>query len=155
EQVVLRRDHRLPDRAAVRVVRAVRELDDRAGARQRRADRRRHEPGPRVVGGRPRTAIRLSPLLRRAAAGRRERSWRLLPHLGIAIPLSILIFFPLLCGVLAALTPRGVAPGILWIGTIVPLVYTVMMSADFDAGAGLQHIPGDKWIPALGIRYKL
>ena len=30
-----------------------------------------------------------------------------------------------------------------------------MMLVDFDAGAGLQYVTDDKWIPALGIRYKL
>src|ERR1700754_477081 len=71
------------------------------------------------------------------------------------IHLSILIFIPLVCGVLAAFTPRTAAPGILWVGTVVPLVYSIIMIVDFKAGAGLQHVTNDKWIPELGIRYKL
>ncbi len=73
----------------------------------------------------------------------------------MTINLTILIFFPLIGGVLASFTPRGAAPVILGICTVVPLVYTVMMIADFDAGAGLQHVTDDHWIRALGIRYKL
>jgi NADH-quinone oxidoreductase subunit M len=73
----------------------------------------------------------------------------------MTIHLSILIFFPLVCGALAAWTPRGLAPGLLWVGTLIPLIYTIMMIADFDPGAGLQHVTDDHWITALGIRYKL
>ncbi len=71
------------------------------------------------------------------------------------IHLSILIFFPLFCGVLSAFTPRGVAPTIMWIGTVVPLAYAVMLIADFDTAGGLQHVTDDEWISELGIRYKL
>ena len=71
------------------------------------------------------------------------------------IHLSILIFFPLFCGVLSAFTPRGVAPTIMLIGTVVPLAYAVMLIADFDTAGGLQHVTDDSWISELGIRYKL
>ena len=71
------------------------------------------------------------------------------------IHLSILIFFPLFCGVLSAFTPKGVAPTIMLIGTVVPLAYAVMLIADFDTAGGLQHITDDEWISELGIRYKL
>ena len=73
----------------------------------------------------------------------------------MSIHLSILIFFPVFCGVLSAWTPPGVAPTIMWIGTVVPLAYAVMLIADFDTAGGLQHVTDDKWIPELGIRYKL
>ncbi|HET6550045.1 MAG TPA: proton-conducting transporter membrane subunit, partial [Solirubrobacter sp.] len=73
----------------------------------------------------------------------------------MTIHLTILIFFPAFCGLLAAFAPRGLSPGILWVGTLIPLVYTVMMIADFDPGAGLQHVTDAQWIPELGIRYKL
>jgi NADH-quinone oxidoreductase subunit M len=71
------------------------------------------------------------------------------------IHLSILIFFPLFCGVLSAFTPKGVAPTIMLIGTVVPLAYAVMLIADFDTAGGLQHVTDDEWISELGIRYKL
>jgi NADH-quinone oxidoreductase subunit M len=73
----------------------------------------------------------------------------------MTIHLTILIFFPAFCGLLSAFAPRGMAAGILWVGTLIPLVYTVMMIADFDAAAGLQHVTDAEWIPQLGIRYKL
>ena len=66
------------------------------------------------------------------------------------IHLSILIFAPLLFGIFAAGLPR-----IMVLGTLVPLVYAVMMVADFDAAGGLQHVTDDAWIEALGIHYKL
>jgi NADH-quinone oxidoreductase subunit M len=72
----------------------------------------------------------------------------------MTIHLSILVFFPALCGLLAAFSPRG-APAILWIGTIVPLFYAIAMVADFDPAGGLQHVTDDEWIAQLGIRYKL
>jgi NADH-quinone oxidoreductase subunit M len=73
----------------------------------------------------------------------------------MTIHLTILIFFPLLLGVIAAWTPRSLAPGILLIGTAIPLVYTIYMVIDFDSAAGLQHVTDDAWIKELGIRYKL
>ena len=36
-----------------------------------------------------------------------------------------------------------------------PLVYAIMMIADFDTAGGLQHVTDDAWISELGIRYKL
>lgn len=73
----------------------------------------------------------------------------------MTIHLSILVFFPLLAGLLAAFSPGSLAPRILLIGTVIPLVYTIYMITDFDAGAGLQHVTDDAWITDLGIRYKL
>jgi NADH-quinone oxidoreductase subunit M len=72
------------------------------------------------------------------------------------INLTILVFWPVAFGLLAALAPRGAAGFTLLIGTLIPLVYAVMLVADFDTSvAGLQHVTDDKWIPELGIRYKL
>jgi NADH-quinone oxidoreductase subunit M len=74
----------------------------------------------------------------------------------MSIHLSILVFWPLLFGLLSAFAPRGAVGFTLLIGTLIPLVYAVMLVADFDTGvAGLQHVTDDKWIPELGIRYKL
>ncbi|HWK28641.1 MAG TPA: NADH-quinone oxidoreductase subunit M [Solirubrobacter sp.] len=69
----------------------------------------------------------------------------------MTLHLTILVFFPAVCGLLAAFNPR-------WVGLIaafVPLAYAVAMVADFDVAGGLQFVTDDKWIPALGIRYKL
>ena len=67
------------------------------------------------------------------------------------IHLTILVFFPAVCGLLAAFNPRVIG----LIATLIPLVYAVMMVADFDTAGGLQHVTDDAWIQELGIRYKL
>jgi NADH-quinone oxidoreductase subunit M len=74
----------------------------------------------------------------------------------MTVHLTILVFWPLLFGVLSAFAPRGAVGFTLLVGTLIPLAYAVMLVADFDTGvAGLQHVTDDKWIPELGIRYKL
>jgi NADH-quinone oxidoreductase subunit M len=74
----------------------------------------------------------------------------------VTIHLSILLFFPLVLGTVAALAPQGWAGVTLLIGTLVSLVYAVLLLFDFDAGAdGLQYLTDDKWIPDLGVRYTL
>ena len=41
-------------------------------------------------------------------------------------------------------------------GTLVTLVYAVLLLFDFDTGAaGLQYVTDDAWIPDLGVRYTL
>jgi NADH-quinone oxidoreductase subunit M len=67
------------------------------------------------------------------------------------IHLTILVFFPVVCGLLSAFNPRIIG----LIATLIPLVYAVMMVADFDTAGGLQHVTDDAWISELGIRYKL
>jgi len=74
----------------------------------------------------------------------------------MTIHLTILVFWPLAFGLLSAAAPRGAAGFTMLIGALIPLVYTVIMVADFHtASVGLQHVTNDKWIPQLGIRYKL
>ncbi|HEY6694792.1 MAG TPA: NADH-quinone oxidoreductase subunit M [Solirubrobacteraceae bacterium] len=74
----------------------------------------------------------------------------------MTIHLSILIFWPLLLALLAGLSPRGIAPVIALLGSLVPLGYAVLLLIDFDPSArGLQYVTDDKWIPDLGIRYSL
>src|SRR4029079_7141728 len=156
QQVVLRRDHRLPRRAPRRLARPLLPRRGRAGARAGRARRRRKRYRARAVGGGARRADRLPALLRRPAAGRPHRPRRLLPGLRMSINLSILVFWPLGFGLLSLFAPRGAAGFTLLIGTLVPLVYAVLLVTDFDTGvAGLQHVTNDKWIPELGIRYKI
>jgi len=74
----------------------------------------------------------------------------------MTIHLSILIFWPLVFGVLGAFVPRRAAPVFAFVGAIVPLAYAVLMVLDFEAGArGLQYLTDDEWIPDLGIHYRL
>ena len=69
----------------------------------------------------------------------------------MTLHLTILVFFPLVCGLLSAFNPRVIG----LIATLVPLVYAVMLLTEFDAAGGLQFVTDDTWIADLGIRYKL
>jgi NADH-quinone oxidoreductase subunit M len=75
--------------------------------------------------------------------------------------LSILIFLPLLGGVIAALWPRGGDDGGWRAGYVSLLFATVTLGisigliADFDSKAGLQHVTDFTWISQLGIHYKI
>jgi NADH-quinone oxidoreductase subunit M len=75
----------------------------------------------------------------------------------VTIHLSILVFVPLVFGLLAALAPARLSPVLLLGGTAVTLVYAVLLLFDFDTGAaqGLQYVTDDAWIPDLGVRYTL
>ena len=68
------------------------------------------------------------------------------------IHLSILVFFPVVCGLLGAFSRAASSASS---RRSIPLVYAVMLVADFDTAGGLQHVTDDAWIPELGIRYKL
>jgi NADH-quinone oxidoreductase subunit M len=84
--------------------------------------------------------------------------------------LSILIFLPLLGGVIATLVPRASEDGGLRAGfvsllfSVVTLGITIGLIADFDSGllnvtqaspSNLQHVTDITWISQLGIHYKL
>jgi NADH-quinone oxidoreductase subunit M len=74
----------------------------------------------------------------------------------VTIHLSIILFLPLLAGIVGALLPRGMARWAGLAGTVAVLAYVVVLLADFDSGAeGLQYVTDDEWIPELGIRYQL
>ncbi len=74
----------------------------------------------------------------------------------MTLHLSFLVFAPVVFGVLCLFAPRDVVGFVALVGTIVSLAYAILLVADFDAGvAGLQHVTDDKWIPELGIRFKL
>jgi NADH-quinone oxidoreductase subunit M len=75
----------------------------------------------------------------------------------MTIHLTILLFWPLALTLLGALiAPGRSAVAFALVGTIVPLVYAVIMLFDYDTvRGGLQYVTDDSWIPQLGIRYKL
>jgi NADH-quinone oxidoreductase subunit M len=75
----------------------------------------------------------------------------------MTIHLTILLFWPVALAVLGALiAPGRSAVAFALVGTIVPLVYAVIMLFDYDtARGGLQYVTDDAWIRELGIRYKL
>ena len=73
----------------------------------------------------------------------------------MTIHLSIVIFLPLACGLIAAFLPRGLARWIVLAGSVAVLGYWVAMVLDFPAGGGLEYVTQDKWIDELGVSYAL
>ncbi len=73
----------------------------------------------------------------------------------MTIHLSILLWLPAATGVLALLLPRNAGRAVALLGAVAALGYAITLVADFDKGAGLQHVTDDMWIEALGIHYKL
>ena len=73
----------------------------------------------------------------------------------MTIHLSIILFLPLIAGLVGALLPRGMARWAALAGSAAVLAYMIVVLADFDRGAGLQYVTNDEWIPQLGIRYQL
>jgi NADH-quinone oxidoreductase subunit M len=70
--------------------------------------------------------------------------------------LSIPLFLPLATGLVAAFLPARVARWLVVAGTVAVLAYVIVLLAGFDRGsAGLQYVTDDRWIPELGIRYRL
>jgi NADH-quinone oxidoreductase subunit M len=70
--------------------------------------------------------------------------------------LSVLLWTPLITGVLILLLPRPVARWLAVAGSVLALGLAIGLAADFDSGtAGLQHVIDESWIPDLGVRYFL
>jgi NADH-quinone oxidoreductase subunit M len=72
----------------------------------------------------------------------------------VTIHLSIVLFVPLLTGLVGAFLPRDGARWTVLIGTLIVLAYVVAMLVDFEPG-GLQYVTDDEWISELGIHYSL
>jgi NADH-quinone oxidoreductase subunit M len=73
----------------------------------------------------------------------------------VTVHLSVVIFFPLVFALVVALLPPRIAPAAM-VGSLVPLIYAVIMLLDFETGRpGLQYVTNDTWIEDLGIRYIL
>ena len=71
------------------------------------------------------------------------------------VNLSIVVFLPLLAGLLCAVVPKSAAR---WLGlaaSVLVLALSVMLVAAFDPDAGLQFVTDVAWIPELGVRYSL
>jgi NADH-quinone oxidoreductase subunit M len=74
----------------------------------------------------------------------------------MTIHLSIVLFLPLVTGLIGAFLPRGMARWAVLAGTVAVLAYAVALIVDFESGArGLQYVTDDEWIAELGIRYQL
>jgi NADH-quinone oxidoreductase subunit M len=73
----------------------------------------------------------------------------------VTVHLSIVLFLPLVAGLVGAVLPRGLARWAVLTGTVLVLGYVVIMLFDFESGGGLQWVTDDEWISELGIRYSL
>jgi NADH-quinone oxidoreductase subunit M len=72
------------------------------------------------------------------------------------IHLSIVIFLPLVTGLLAAFLPRGLGRWVVLLGAVGVLAYWIAMVADFPTTGGeLKYVTQDQWIDELGISYAL
>jgi NADH-quinone oxidoreductase subunit M len=74
------------------------------------------------------------------------------------VPLSVLIWLPLACGLLGAVLGQRNEriPGLVaLVGSVAALGLAIGYIADYTPGAGLQHVTDVVWIAALGIHYKL
>jgi NADH-quinone oxidoreductase subunit M len=70
--------------------------------------------------------------------------------------LSVLLWTPLVAGLLILLLPRAAARWVAVAGALVTFGLAIGLAADFDTdAAGLQHVVDDSWIPDLGVRYFL
>jgi NADH-quinone oxidoreductase subunit M len=74
------------------------------------------------------------------------------------MPLSVLIWLPLACGLLGAVLGLRSErlPGLVaLVGSVAALGLAIGYLADYTPGGGLQHVTDIVWIAALGIHYKL
>jgi NADH-quinone oxidoreductase subunit M len=70
--------------------------------------------------------------------------------------LSLVIFLPLVGGVLGAFLPRRWAAPFATSAALLTLVYALVALFRFDQhAAGVQFVTDRSWIPELGIRYSL
>lgn len=73
----------------------------------------------------------------------------------MTISLSLLLFAPVVFGLIALALPYSWFSAAALVGAVVPFVYAVLLVVDFDPGRGLQYVTDDAWISELGIRYKV
>jgi NADH-quinone oxidoreductase subunit M len=73
----------------------------------------------------------------------------------VTIHLSIVLFLPLACGLIAALLPPRLGRSAVLAGPLLVLAYVVVMLIDFDPSGELQYVTNDEWISELGISYSL
>ncbi len=70
--------------------------------------------------------------------------------------LNVLLWAPLVAGVVVLVAPRTLSRWIAAGGALVALALAIGLVADFAAGtAELQHAVDESWIPDLGVRYQL
>jgi len=74
----------------------------------------------------------------------------------MTIHLSILLWLPLVAGVLGLLVPARASRWVVIGGSVLTLAYAIVALAKYETGVdGLQFVTDDLWISQLGIHYKL
>ena len=73
----------------------------------------------------------------------------------MTIHLSIVLFLPLACALVAALLPPRIGRSAVLAGPLLVLAYVVVMLVDFDPSGKLQYVTDDNWISELGVHYSL
>jgi NADH-quinone oxidoreductase subunit M len=70
--------------------------------------------------------------------------------------IQILLWLPVVAGLLCFVAPRSAVRVVPVIAALATLVLAAIVAAGFDSGvAGLQHAVDESWIPDLGVRYQL
>ncbi|MGB0121156.1 MAG: NADH-quinone oxidoreductase subunit M [Solirubrobacterales bacterium] len=69
--------------------------------------------------------------------------------------LSLIIWVPLLFGLLSAIAPKQFAARIAGTGAVFTLVLVVAILVGFDPDGGMQYVTDVEWIPGLGVNYSL
>ena len=69
--------------------------------------------------------------------------------------LSLIIWIPLVAGLIAALAPQRFAAWIAGTGVTATLVLAIVVLIGFDPDGGLQYVTDVTWIPGLGVEYNL
>lgn len=69
--------------------------------------------------------------------------------------LSLIIWVPLLAGLIAAIVPRRFAAWVATSGSVATLVPVIVVMFGFDPDGGMQYVTDVSWIPGLGVDYNL
>ena len=73
----------------------------------------------------------------------------------MSVNLSILVFLPLLGGLLCAIVPAASARLVGLAASVLVLALAIVLVTAFEPNAGLQFVTDVAWIPELGVRYSL
>ena len=73
----------------------------------------------------------------------------------MSVNLSILVFLPLLGGLLCAIVPAPLARWLALATSVLVLALALVLVSAFEPHAGLQFVTDVAWIPEIGVRYSL
>jgi NADH-quinone oxidoreductase subunit M len=70
--------------------------------------------------------------------------------------LNFVVWLPLAVALVVVIAPRGLAAPLSVAGSVVTLLLSLVLVADFETQSpALQHVVDESWIPELGVRYQL